>query len=156
MKRITGIIAAAVAVTLPSAAQAQSGDGLRTMFECSLRNGKTVRVTSQGGNLFYRYGTQRRDELSLRGSPRSGNVFIRRERYASMHTQLRFVRGTYSYIVHSMGGNAQTGSNNVSGLVVMRGTRRISSHSCRQHAEFRAGFDLLDRLPEDSETYSAM
>jgi hypothetical protein len=156
MMKLAIISAGALAATLPSVAAAQSGDGLRTVFECALRNGKTVRVTSQGGNLFYHYGQRNRSELSLRGSPRSETVFFMRQRYAGPQMQLRFTNGGYSYIVHNMEGNPRVGARGVSGLVVMRGQRRIADYPCRRYSEFRASFDLLDSLPEDSEAYSAM
>lgn len=151
------IVGAALAVlAVPGAATAQSGNGPETIFECTLRNGKTVSVGSQGGNLFYRYGRAGRAELTLRGSSRSGNVYFMRQRYAGPQMQLRFTNGGYSYIVHNMEGNAQTDARGVSGVVVMRGNRRIADHSCRRYSEFTGGFDLLDSLPEDSEAYSAM
>lgn len=148
--------AAAAAFCLPGAAMAQSGNGPETVFQCQLRNGKTVRVTTQAGNMFYTYGRGRRTELSLRGSPRSGNVHYMQQRYASIQSQLRFTNGDYHYIVHSMGANARSGSSGISGLVVMRGNRRIADHSCRRMTEFQAGFDALNALPNDSETYSIM
>lgn len=156
MKRVAMILAVAIGVALPLPAAAQSGDGQRTVFECILRNGKTVRVTSQGGNVFYNYGRRDRPELSLRGSPRSGNVYFMRQRYAGPQMQLRFTNGEYSYIVHAMEGNAHRDANAVSGLVVMRGTRTIADHSCRRYTDFKDSFDLLDSLPEDSEAYTAM
>jgi hypothetical protein len=140
----------------PAMAVAQSGSGQELVFQCTLRNGKMVRVTAQGGNVFYDYGRGARRELSLRGTARTGNVFFLRQRYASIQSQLRFVNGGYSYIVHSMGASVQAGSSAISGLVVMRGTRRIADHSCRAHAEIQGGFGTLEGLPEDSETYSVM
>jgi hypothetical protein len=148
--------AAAGILAMPAAANAQSGSGAETVFECTLRNGNSVRVTAQGGNLFYRYGNSRRAELALRGSARSGTVHYMQQRYASIQSQLRFTNGNYHYIVHSMGANQQSGSSSISGLVVMRGTRRVADHSCRRFTEFRAGFDTLNRLPADTEAYSVM
>ena len=156
MTRLAMMAALAAGAMLPTAAAAQSGDGLRTVFECALRNGKVVSVTSQGGNLFYKYGRPNRPELSLRGSPRSGNVYFMRQRYAGPQMQLRFTNGGYSYIVHAMEGNARVDARGVSGLVVMRGDRRIADHSCRRYTDFQNSFELLGSLPEDSEAYSAM
>lgn len=156
MKKLIIAGGMALAAFLPGTAAAQSGSGVETVFRCTLRNGKTVSITAQGGNLFYAYGTPRRAELSLRGSARSGNVFFWQQRYASILSQVRFTRGDHHYILYSMGANGQTGSSAVSGLLVLRGSRRVSDHSCRRHAEFTGGFDLLNRLPQDSETYSAM
>ncbi len=156
MKKLVIACAAAAAFCLPGAAMAQSGSGQETVFQCTLRNGKSVRVTAQGGNLFYTYGRGNRRELALRGSARSGNVHYMQQRYASIQSQLRFTNGGYHYIVHSMGANAQSGSSDVSGLVVMRGNRRIADQSCRRHAEFQGGFDTLQGLPDDGEAYSVM
>ncbi len=83
--------ALAVGAALPAPAAAQSGEGLRTVFECALRNGKIVSVTSQGGNLFYEYGRPNRPELSLRGSPRSGDVAVMRgDRRVADHSCRRY------------------------------------------------------------------
>lgn len=151
------IAAISVVVTaLPGAAGAQRGERMETVFRCALRNGKSVEVISQGGNLLYHYGTGARRELSLRGSARSGNVFSMRQRYAGPELQLRFASEGYSYIVYSMEPNRQAGANGVAGLVVMRGHRRVGDYSCRRYTEFHAGFELIDTLPQDSDTYTAM
>jgi hypothetical protein len=156
MKKLVIACAAAAAFCIPGAAMAQSGSGQETVFQCTLANGKTVRVTAQGGNLFYTYGRGNRRELALRGSARSGNVHYMQQRYASIQSQLRFTNGGYHYIVHSMGPSVVADSRGISGLVVMRGDKRIADHSCRRLAEFQAGFDTLQAMPEDSEAYSVM
>jgi hypothetical protein len=156
MNKLVIACAAAAAFCLPGAAMAQSGSGLETVFQCALANGKTVRVTTQGGNLFYTYGRGNRAELSLRGSARSGNVHYMQQRYASIQSQMRFTNGGYHYIVHSMGPSVVADSSGISGLVVMRGNRRIADHSCRRFTEFEGGFDIRQLLPEDSEAYSVM
>lgn len=150
MKLLALALAAATTVALPGAASAE------TLFQCNLGNGKAVSVTSEGDRLAYRYGAPRRAELTLAGSARSGNVRFWQERYASILSQVRFTNGAYHYIVYSMGASEVAGSNAVSGIVVMRGTRTIARHACRRHAEFNGGSELLSGLPEDSETYSAM
>jgi hypothetical protein len=155
MKKLVIACTAAAAFCLPGAALAQSGSGIENVFQCTLSNGKTVRVTAQGGNLFYTYGG-RRAELSLRGSARSGNVHYMQQRYASIQSQLRFSNGGYHYIVHSMGRSVVADSSAISGLVVMRGNRRLADHSCRRFTEFRGGFGTLRAMPEDSEAYSVM
>lgn len=156
MKVLMLAAVAAVALAAPTAAMAQSGGGSETVFQCTLRNGKTVRVTAQGGTLVYEYGRGRRTELSLRGSAGSGNIFYLTQRYASIQSQLRFANGEYSYIVHSMGASVIADSRGISGLVVMRGNRRIADHGCRHQTEFTGGFELLQGLPEDRESYSVM
>jgi hypothetical protein len=55
-----------------------------------------------------------------------------------------------------MGRSVVADSSAISGLVVMRGNRRIADHSCRRFTEFKAGFDTLRAMPEDSEAYSVM
>jgi hypothetical protein len=156
MKTFAGICLGLVALATPGLAPAQSGRGVETVFRCNLDNGKMVQVTAQGGRLFYRYGTARRAELSLTGSARSGNVRFMQQRYASIQSQLRFTNGQYSYIIHEMGASQVAQSNSISGLVVMRGNRRIGDYSCRRFTEFSAAFDLLRSLPEDTEAYSVM
>jgi hypothetical protein len=157
MKKTGAIALGMVAATpvAPSQVSAQSGEGRQSLFRCQLRNGKTVEVSSQGGNIFYDYGTGRRRELLLRGSARSGTVHFMRQRYAGIEQQLRFTNGNTHHIVYHMEGNPQVGAHAVSGLVVMQGRRRVADHDCRRYTEFRGSF-ALDSLPEDSETYTAM
>jgi hypothetical protein len=154
MKTLLGIVAAAV-LAAPWVAFAQSGSGQSTLFECTLRNGKTVRVTEQGGNFFYNYGTRNRRELSLRGSARAGNVFHKMERYYAIATQIRFTRGAYSYIVHSLPGSTRADARGSSGVIVLRGNRVLSQQECRRVTEM-TGWDLLRTLPEDDERWLAM
>lgn len=153
MNKFAALSAALFAAALPTAASAQASE---TVFQCTLTNGKTVSVTARGDQLNYRYGTPRRAELTLRGTPRSGNVHFMQQRYASIQSQMRFSNGDYHYIVHSMGASQVAQSNAISGLVVMRGNRRIADHSCRRYSEFEGGFDIRQQLPEDSEGWSVM
>jgi hypothetical protein len=154
MKTLLGI-AAAAALAAPGVAWAQSGSGQSTLFECTLRNGKTVRVTEQGGNFFYDYGTRNRRELSLRGSARSGNVFFLHQRFYATFTQIRFTNGQHSYIVHELPAHQSGDPAGHSGLMVLRGRRVISNQTCRRLTEFR-GWSQLEALPEDPESWSAM
>ena len=156
MKKVVIACLAMFGSAIPAAAPAQSGSGLETVFECTLRNGKTVSVTAQGGNLFYAYGQGPWTELSLRGSRRSGTVHYMQQRYASTQSQLRFTNGDHHYIVHSMGPSQVARSAGVSGLVVMRGNRRIADHSCRRFTEFQGSLQVREALPEDSEAFSVM
>ena len=153
MNKFAALSAALFAAALPTAASAQASE---TVFQCTLTNGKTVSVTARGDQLNYRYGTPRRAELTLRGTPRSGNVHFMQQRYASIQSQMRFTNGDYHYIVHSMGASQVARSNSISGLVVMRGNRRIADHSCRRYSEFEGGFEIRQQLPEDSEGWSVM
>lgn len=62
-----------------------------------------VRVTTEGTELVYRYGTTNIPELTIHGSASSHNVFFRRDRWAHGEGQrLRFVNGAYSYILSSV------------------------------------------------------
>ncbi len=153
MKKYAILSAAFLAAALPTTASAQAGE---TVFRCTLTNGKTVSVTTLGDRLTYRYGTPQRAELTINGTPRTGNVHYMQQRYASIQSQMRFSNGDYHYIVHSMGASQVAQSNAISGLVVMRGNRRIADHSCRSFREFDGGFDIRQELPEDSERWSVM
>ncbi len=143
------------AVALTSSAAAQRPGRPETVFSCTLRGGKTVTIMARGDRLTYRYGTSRRAELTLTGSPESGNVLLLQQRFAGPQRQLRFVNGEYSYIVHYMGADPRV-ANSFAGLTVMRGTHQISDRLCTRYREFEAGWDLIHRLPEDSESWSVM
>ena len=153
MSKIAVMSIAAVALTSP--ASAQQPPRTETVFSCTLRGGNLVTITARGDRLTYRYGKSRRPQLTLSGGPETGNVFLLQQRYAGPQRQLRFVNGDYSYIVHYMGADPRV-ANSFSGLVVMRGTRRVSDRLCTRYREFEAGWDLIHRLPEDSEAWSVM
>lgn len=146
------------AMTLMVAGPVQSGPAPRTIFSCILDNNRTVRVTAAGRRLTYSYGMPRRAELTIVGSARAGNVYWMTQRYAGLQYQLRFARGAYSYVLFSMDANAMSQSSDVSGLVVMRRTARVSHGSCKKHERFRwsSSRGLPVGLPEDDEAFSAM
>ncbi|WP_146589523.1 SH3 domain-containing protein [Puniceibacterium confluentis] len=125
-----------------------------TVFSCDT-GGKTVSVTSDNNSLTYSYGATGRIEKSITGDARSGNLHWMQMRYAGLVSQLRFSSGEYSYILFHAEGNANTGAQTHSGLVVMQGTRVISEKTCTSPTAFSPSFDY-DALPRDSERYSAM
>jgi hypothetical protein len=136
---------------------AAAADGASTkLFACAI-GGKTVAVavTAAGGRLVYRYGTADKEELSIVGDPAAGNIFQMSQRFAGMEYQLRFSNGDVSYIVYSSEGNARTGAAATSGLVVMRGGKRISDRSCSRVAQLVLPAEAL-AIPEDTDAYSAM
>jgi hypothetical protein len=151
--RIAIVLLTAVALTSPAAARRV--EPVKTVFSCTVRGGAVVSITARGDSLTYRYGTPRRAELTITASPHSGNIRRLQQRYVGPEEQIRFIKGEYSYIVYSMGADPKL-ANSVSGLVVMRGTRRIADRPCTRYSEFKAGFDLLERLPQDSESWTAM
>ncbi|SFQ00629.1 hypothetical protein SAMN04488241_12110 [Sphingomonas rubra] len=114
-----------------------------------------VSVSAVGNRLTYQFGTPAKVEMTIIASAAQGNVFFRMDRYASMEYQLRFTNGPYSYIVYSMGANQRAGSDDVSGLVVMKGKQQIANMNCIRFSELNLPFDY-DQLPEDSEEYTAM
>lgn len=77
------------------------------------------------------------------------------QRYAGLEQQLRFTRGAYSYVLYSMDANEAKGSNAVSGIVVIHGSRRIADLSCLPHATFGENYDF-DELPQDTGAFTAM
>ncbi|MBV1700797.1 MAG: hypothetical protein KGQ46_03140 [Hyphomicrobiales bacterium] len=124
------------------------------LFSCAF-GAKRVLVDVTGGQIVYHFGTPGRDEISIIGSPKAGNIWQMQQRFAGMEYQIRFTKGEYSYIVYSAEGNANVGASAISGLVVMHGKKRIADKSCVPFAEL----DLPDeglKVPQDVEDYSAM
>ena len=153
MKAFAILSAALIAAAVPGTANAQRSE---TVFECALTNGTTVRVTQQGQRLTYRYGTPRRAELTLSGTPTSRNVFHLAERYYSILHQLRFQNGRHSYVVYSLPGSTTADARGSFGVAVLRDGRRVSDTQCRRSTEFQAGFDLMQSLPQDEDRYNIM
>lgn len=153
MKKLMFACFMAGVFALPAAASAQRAE---TAFQCDLRNGKNVRVTVAGDRLTYRYGTARRAELTLSGTPRSGNVFHFSERYFNILHQVRFQSGSHSYIVYSLPGSTRADARGSFGVTVLRNGRRISDTQCRRETEFQAGFELFQSLPQDQDRYNVM
>lgn len=133
------VVLAALLVTGTSAAASLSpnpigpktGAPVHTIFSCRLPGGKNVTVTGSAGRFVYRYGTARRPELTIVGTAASRNVF----KQVAVHggdwdIQLRFVKGPYSYIVHSFPRNDIVDNVATSGLIVFRGGKRILDRNC--------------------------
>jgi hypothetical protein len=154
MRPITIILQAlALLVFLPgigSAAEEQP----RKVFACRI-GPKIFSVTEAAGRLTYRYGTKDKDEIAIVGAPESKNVFKMIQRFAGMEYQLRFARGDFSYTVYSVEGNGNTGASSTSGLVVTKGTKRISDKQCAPFADVRLP-ENSQAIPDDDESYSAM
>jgi hypothetical protein len=125
-----------------------------TVFTCAIGK-KTVSVTQADGQIAYHYGAGGRDEMTIVGTPTSGNVFQLSQRFAGWEHQLRFTSGDYSYIVYDSEGNGRVGAASSSCLVIMQGAKQISDRSCKRYAEFAVSLDSLG-LPEDSDAYSAL
>jgi uncharacterized protein YaiE (UPF0345 family) len=144
-----GLIAL-LALGAASVAHAQSTPA--TVFSCKIGK-KTVSVTQADGLLTYHFGTGKKDEMTIVGTP--GNVFQMSQRYAGMEYQVRFKRGDFSYIVFNSEGNGNVGAEGSSGLVVMQDTKLISDHFCTRYTEFTVSIDSLG-IAEDTADYSAM
>jgi hypothetical protein len=153
MKHAIILTIAALSLYQPASASQPSSKPL-TLFTCSVGN-KTVSVTAVGGQLTYHYGTHVKEEMSITGTAKSGNIFWLTQRYAGMEYQMRFKNGDFSYIVYNSEGNGNVGAAATSGLVVMKGTKTIADKSCTRYSEFSASYDF-DTLPEDTDAYSAM
>jgi uncharacterized protein YaiE (UPF0345 family) len=151
MKRVIhlGLFALAL-LSLCRTAQAESAE---VLFTCAIGT-KTVSVTATGKNLIYRYGTPKKDEMTIVGSAAARNVFQMAQRYAGMEYQLRFTNAGVSYIVYSMEGNPQVGASAISGLMVVRGAKTIADKSCAQWSELTVPDDPA--IPQDTAAYSAM
>lgn len=100
MKRLThlGLLVQALLSVSPAA---HAENAPKVLFTCAI-GAKTVSVTATGKNLIYRYGTAKKDEMTIVGSLAAKNVFQMAQRYASMEYQLRFTNAGVSYIVYSM------------------------------------------------------
>jgi hypothetical protein len=133
-----------------SVAYAQSTPA--TIFACKIGK-KTVSVTQAAGRLTYHFGTGKKDEMAIVGTP--GNVFQMSQRYAGMEYQVRFKNGDFNYIVFNSEGNGNLGVPGSSGLVVMQGTKTISDRFCTRYTEFTVSIDSLG-IAEDTDNYSAM
>jgi len=97
--------------------------------------------------------------MTITGDANSGNVFYWSGRYTNIEQQLRFTRGDYSYIVFSLGANANLGSGGYSGIEVLKGTTVISDtkgqkDTCSPFADLNIWMD--NDLPEDDDSWSAM
>ena len=148
---MTWMIIGAALLSLCSTA---SADAAAVLFTCRI-GAHTVSVTDDGGQLAYHYGTAGKDELSIVGTARSGNVLQLEQRFAGMEYQLRFRNGAFSYIVYSSEGNGRSGAAATSGLVVMQDARRISDKACSPYAELTLP-PASEAVPQDSDAYSAM
>jgi len=125
------------------------------IFTCRLGAASATVTRGAGGALVYRYVERGRPGLTITGSAVRGNLFQRIGSYAATEYQLRFANGGYSYVLYSMASSARAGSSPVSGLVVLRGMKRIVDRPCRPFAAF-ANTGVFAGLPEDGEAYSAM
>jgi hypothetical protein len=143
--------AAAAGILLGHGASAQPTGPASTLFACALPGGKTVRVTARGDRITYRFGTPRRPELTIVGSAADGNLFATTRLHGgpTYFTQLRFVSGEYSYVVHSIPRSRILDNRAYSGVMVFRNGRRIADHPCRRWTAL--SFADITEMPEDRE-----
>lgn len=129
------------------------------IFDCHLPAGKRVTVTQDGATFTYRHATAHGTDLTITGSATSGNIFYWSGRYTNIEQQLRFTKGDYSYIVFSLGANANLGAQGYSGVEVLKGTKVISdtngnNDTCSPWVDLKIPMD--NDLPEDDDSWSAM
>lgn len=140
----------ALALALATAASARPDGKPDFTFTCSI-GGKHAKVSTEGGRLVYRFGTAARTELTIAHEPKLSNVLYRYELYPRSNLQqLRFRNGPFSYALlnyWSAPGHDGTGYADDSWLMVLHGSRLISSRKCRDASEFTEDH-RLDRLPE--------
>ena len=146
------VVLAALLLTGASAAAPPA----ELIFSCRVRGGKTVTVTGDGGRLVYRYGTARRPELTIVGTAADGNVFKRIAVHGgAWDTQLRFVNGAYSYVVHSFPRSDIADNVATSGLMVFRGGKKILDRDCAPWAEMSLSdpetYERLETIPDSPE-----
>lgn len=117
-------------------------------FECKL-GAKSVRITSEGDELVYSYGSRQNSELIIRGSAQRNNLFARHDMARRADAQqLRFVKGDYSYLLSSLF-VAGAGGDDWVKFYVLRGGKVLRAQVCRGAPSFK-DFDQLDRLPRDA------
>lgn len=141
-----------ILAALLSATPALAGEKI---FDCKLGT-KRATVTVERGRVIYRYGSGNLAELTIAGSGATGNVHGYVGRYAEILRQVRFTKGEYSYILYTMGASRRADSSAVGGLTVMRGTKVLSNRACKPWVEFTGGYQALDGLPQDDDSWSAM
>jgi hypothetical protein len=128
------------AVSLP----ARASDPSPFKFDCDLGS-KSVRITTEGGRLIYRFGAGHEPELVIREEPAVPNVFYRRDALGTRGEgqQLRFVHGRYSYVLSSRF-IAAGGADEVT-FFVLRDDRTVLSRLCHAAPSFEeyAQFDHL-------------
>lgn len=152
-------LAGAVALTLtgqmPVHAQ-NAGGQPRTVFQC-FTGTKRIQILKAGSNLIYQFGRPGRAEIVIVGSRAGGNLYqakTKGTRGGSM--QVRFVNGDFSYAIFnnwSLGNVYQHGAFDESGLVVFKGSRKISTLRCKDDGGFAEDFDI-ESLPTDVPPFS--
>jgi hypothetical protein len=152
--KTTLILGPIVLMALSSASAIRAQSVPVTVFTCAIGN-KIASVTQADGRITYHYGAGGKDEMTIVGTPISGNVFQLSQRFAGWEHQLRFTNGEYSYIVYDSEGNGHVGAASSSGLIILQGAKQISDRQCKRYAEFAVSLDSLG-IPEDTDAYSAL
>ena len=91
--------------------------------------------------------------MALTASAKSGRVPGLTQRMAGMEYQLRFKNGDFSYIVYSSEADSRSDAHATSGLVVMKGLKRVMDRPCQPRAVLTLP---PEALPEDADALSAM
>ena len=116
-------------------------------YVCQLGQ-KAVRVTTEGNDLVYRYGTTKTPELTIRGNAANRKVFLRHDTAMRAEVQqLRFVNGAYSYVLSSLFVAAAGGEDRVK-FSVLHDDKVVRTQLCRGSRSFE-DFGGLDGLPRD-------
>lgn len=124
-----------------------------TVFRCSF-GAKEVVVTAIGPKLRYAYGPAGRPEITLVGDPAARTVRYHTELFPhAAHSQLRFVRGGFSYILFNRYATPDyrgAGAEDRSGLLVLRGTTPVATRWCRSGRGFSDRY-VFTALADDGE-----
>ncbi|MEG3147890.1 hypothetical protein U1839_24845 [Sphingomonas sp. RT2P30] len=118
-------------------------------FVCNI-GPKAVRVTTEGKQLVYRFGSGGKTELIIRGSKERNNIFARREMAggSGKGQQLRFANGTFSYVLSSLFIAGAAPVDKVRFFVVHDG-HTVMVKTCSGAGSFE-DYDQLDLLPRDT------
>ena len=150
-RRFLGFVIAALAIS--PACPTMATNAPVPVFDCSF-GAKRVRVVSVGAVLRYEFGRPSKAEMIVIGDPALGTVRYHRTLFAhSENKQLRFVNGTFSYLLFNRFSTPDyqgMGAEDRSGLVVLKGDHTVARLNCRSGGDFSTTFDF-DRLPDDGE-----
>lgn len=138
-------LAAAFSATGPSATGAGTG-----VFMCRI-GGKVANVTASHGKLTYTFGPRGKPEISITGDPAKDTVFYLYDAHNDFSvSQLRFVRGAFSYVVFDYRARTDEVEPSFSGVAVMKGTKTLAILKCDRPTTLNGpDFDV----PYDDEAY---
>jgi hypothetical protein len=113
------------------------------LMQCSFKNGKTVQLINQAGNLIYVYGKNGATAEAMIPKGPNGNASVKHNSISAGSNSMgyyRFINGDYSYVVLDREGDAEGW--NGTALGVFKGTKLVQVSKC-VNGSYKAadGFD---------------